>query len=272
MKRKWVLVSAIGVLLAVVLSAVRVWQPSEQSAEAKQERLSLQSTDDLTSLQGDAREDNPEQLYSYYQWWVETYRPSEEQKTKIYTMLQNGADEKNLISVCIFWEDTNDSFDLVQRIWEQRPEESMMTELSDPYVWIEGAYDHMTVRGTEALTTEEIKQYQSEGISLSDIFVANRLSRNTDFHIKDVLSERLDGNSWYEIIIGDGAASEYAMQNLAAEIDGNEILDSIIISRKTGVKAETILSAADGDRGVLESFREQYKQEKRNMEAEAMEE
>lgn len=191
-----------------------------------------------------------------YANWVKVYRPTQEQQNEISQMIANGADVDILLDICIFWEDTNEPFSLVSQLYNNRPEDEILAEFADNLLWITGLYDKLKGKEDEALSREEVMDYVNQGLSLSDILVADRMSRG-GADIREVLADRTEGQSWQEIILPETAnVSAFGLEaeeTEAFEIGGNDLLDSLILSRKTGIPAADFLQAAQEEDGMVMS-------------------
>ena len=178
--------------------------------------------------------------------WVKTYAPSEEAQKTVAELISSGADVNALISLCIFREDTDKPFSIVEEIYSYAPED--VSEYKDHIIWIESTYNRICNIEDEALTIDEVKAYVEDGISTQDIMIANRISRKGEKNIKDVLEERKSGKSWYNLIISEDAPDVAAYE----EIGGNNLLDMKIISSKTGQNIDELLSqSAEMEDGEL---------------------
>lgn len=266
--KKFICIICVSALLSGIILVNALTPKPEAETEDYQlpaEKASLSDTEKVTESTEEIRIDPSEERRKekvsvpdgyYYQSWIQTYLPTQQQQETIQRLLASGADEKHLISVCIFWEDTGEPFELVERLWSKRPDG--ISELPDPLIWIESTYDRMTTRGEEALTQEDVQKYIDEGISPSDILIANRVSRNLDYHIKDILEQKLNGAAWYDILLPATRSNSFSVNS---ELDtdalgGNDILDSLILARKTGDSVEEILPLAETEDGhLLDNYR-----------------
>ena len=183
--------------------------------------------------------ENSQELIKFMEW-VKVYNPTEEAMKAVARLLESGADVDVLLEVCIFWEDTDEPFSIVEQIYSHVPLEDL-DEIDNHLLWIEGTYNKLTGREDEALTIEEVKAYAEEGISTSDILVANRMSRKADNDIKEILNERKAGKSWYELIV---ATEGSALPENYLEFEGNNLLDAKIISEKAGTNLEELIIAS----------------------------
>jgi len=181
-----------------------------------------------------------------YLEWVKTYAPTKEMQKTIARLIASGADVDALISVCIFWEDTDKPFSIVEEIYSLAPED--IADYSDHIIWIESTYNNLCNIEDEALTIDEVKAYVKDGIPTYDILIANRMSRKDGNDIKDILEERKNGKSWYDLIISEDAPALSDYEN----IGGNNLLDIKILSENTGQSInDLLLKSAEMEDGEL---------------------
>ncbi len=170
--------------------------------------------------------------------WVGTFKPSRTQKDVVLSLFAEGADLNDLYAICRFWEDTDADFSIVREIWENHPTEG---EVKDPIVWIENVYNALSDKTDEALSVEEVRGYFSEGLTYDDIMAANRLSRKSGVDIHDILEQVQNGAEWESIIVPEADAQ---LSTLAKQYTACELLDSIIIARKTNCTVSDVLFEA----------------------------
>lgn len=263
-KRKQTIVTGILLISAVCVAALGFWKvPQMSRAAAEAQRMSeaqaaqpelVRVAQAVSAAEPETRRQTKE--ITRYANWVKVYHPTQEQQNEISQMIANGADVDILLDICIFWEDTNEPFSLVSQLYNNRPEDEILAEFTDNLLWITGLYDKLKGKENEALNREEVMEYVNQGLSLSDILVADRISR-AGADIREVLADRTEGQSWQEIILPEtaniSAFGLEAEETEAFEIGGNDLLDSLILSRKTGIPAADFLQAAQEEDGMVMS-------------------
>ena len=232
----------------IIFSSLKIYgelQPPEDSETVSTQEINLESADAsirsaLTTIAKKSDKDASTRELVRFMEWVEVYNPDEDAKAKVTQLIKEGADIDALIEVCIFWEDTNEPFSIVEEIYNHAPVEDF-DEIDDHVLWIEPTFNALTGREEQALTIDEVKAYVEAGISTSDIRIANRMSRK-DADIKTVLEERKSGKSWYELIMAD---SSVAPPENPEVLGGNNLLDAKIIAEKTNMPIETVLAETE---------------------------
>lgn len=190
-----------------------------------------------------------------YADWVKVYQPTQAQQDEISRMIAGGADVDVLMDICRFWEDTNEPFSLVAELYAQCPEAELLEEFTDNMLWITGAYDHLRGKEDEALTVEDIMAYQEQGVTLEDVRIADRMSRS-GADIRDVLERKIAGETWQQLILPDyEQTAPLAEATQPLQPSGNDLLDSVILSRKSGRPVSEFLEMAREDYSVMEAYR-----------------
>lgn len=224
MKKRVLLFFSILMIFITVFSSMQIIKAitGEETITASTEALEIQGSSKLQS-------------------WTSIYKPSDEQIKEIMLLIKEGADVDILMKICQFWEDTDAPFSVVSEIYAKAPEAEALEQIYDHMVWIESAYNEIT--GNENnLSVEEVKEYMSLGISLDDLYAANRAARKSMVSAKEVLDRRVAGEDWIEII---APHIENEFSNEEREIvSGHDILDSLIIERKTGMEPSKILKTS----------------------------
>lgn len=261
-KKKMIVLSG----LFILVTAAGAWGiPSitERITEAKRWSALQSAYPELASVAkavdaAAANEPQQSRQLMRYVDWVKVYHPTQEQQQEISQMIADGADVDVLLDICRFWEDTNEPFSLIAQIYEARPEDEILAEFHDHFLWITSAYDRIKGKENEALSPEDVLAYQEQGVSTTDVYVADRMSRG-GADIRTVLENRAEGQSWQEIILPDDSrAAAFGIRSDENEIDGNDLLDSLILSRRTGLPASDFLEAAQQkEESVLETYRQE---------------
>ena len=264
LRKKTKIVLLVCMIVTISLGGVRIF--GEVSRMASSDKLSSEMTakDSQAALALESiasgkenispNTDSGKDMIKYLEW-IKVYNPSEEAKKIIAQLIADGADVDALIAVCIFWEDTDEPFSIVEDIYNNAPDD--LTEFEDHILWIESTYNYLTKQEDNALTIEEVQAYVESGISTSEILIANRMSRKDENDIKEILEKRQNGKSWYDLIISEQPPTDARFEN----INGNDLLDIKIFSEKNSENIESLLSkTAEMEEG---DFIYQIKSEKR---------
>ena len=191
-------------------------------------------------------------MSSQLQLWSDLYNPSKEQLDEITKLIKDGADIDILMKICEFWEDTDAPFSIIAEIYAKAPEAEALEQIADHTVWIERTYNEITGNDNN-LSVEEVKEYLSLGVSLDDLYVANRAARKSTVSPKEVLDRRVTGEDWIEII-APHIENEFSSEEREV-ISGHDVLDSLIVERKTGMEPAKILkSSLESNTSVMSTY------------------
>lgn len=199
-------------------------------------------------------------MSSQLQLWSDLYNPSKEQIDEITQLIKGGADIDILMIICEFWEDTDAPFSIIAEIYGKAPEAEALEQIYDHMVWIESAYNEITGNDNN-LSVEEVKEYISLGVTLEDLYVANRAARKSTVSPKDVLDRRVEGDDWIEII-APHIENDFSNEERKS-ISGHDVLDSLIVERKTGMEPAKILKTSlENEIAVMTTYAASVKKEK----------
>lgn len=184
--------------------------------------------------------------------WYSVYNPTDDQKKEITSLIKNGADPEIVIKICEFWEDTDAPFSIIAEIYAKAPEADALAQIYDHTVWIESAYNEITGNDNN-LSVQDVKEYLSLGVSLDDLYAANRAARKSTVNTKDVLDRRIAGDDWIEII-APHIANDFSTEE-RNHISGHDVLDSLIIERKTDTDCSQIIKTAlESNESVMSTY------------------
>ncbi len=254
----------LGILGAAIATVLGAWQvpPLLRQAEPTKQLNEVQTVQpaqtaltrvaQAVAATGVETREKTKQIVRYADW-VKVYQPTQAQQDEISQMIANGADVHALIDICVFWEDTNEPFSLVSELYAECPPSEVLARFDDNLLWITDAYDRIRDKEEEALTLDEIADYRKRGLSLEDIRIADRMSRSGS-DIRVVLEEKASGETWQQIILPEMAQAASLTSEVQSDVGGNDLLDSLILARKTGRPATEFLALAQENMTVMEAY------------------
>ncbi len=176
-------------------------------------------------------------------------QPTEQEITYMEGLLESGSPLEAVLDAYQFWMTTNADLSMVGQIAA-----AYQPEFVEVSYWAEEVYDSLT-NNQNTLSVEEVKAYIQQGVSSEEILLANELSRKNVYTIQQILSERQQEKSWFDIVatIYDNlqhplSVAENKKDSYRGIEDGNTIIQSIFLSERSGKSLEEWLDmAAEGD-------------------------
>ena len=171
-------------------------------------------------------------LYNY-EYLKQVYHLSQEQLDYISDLIIQGGDAMEIMDVVYFWKDTNEDIHIVGEMYALR-------ERYHGVHWIENAFNKVTENKCGVLETEDVEAYLKQGMTASDIKIANKLCRKGVLTIQEILTQRLEGKSFAEIaaqINGEELPAQI-IEPIAAALAINEDFSSAEVSGKAPARSE----------------------------------
>lgn len=133
-------------------------------------------------------------ILSSYLYLRDVYGLNNEQLEYIAGLIINGADPNNILDIAYFWVDTCEDITIIEQIYNKKG------DYEGGRFWIENAYNNVTNNVHGVLESEEINNYLSLGVTVSDIQNANILSRKGVYSIKQILDRIAGGDTIINIM------------------------------------------------------------------------
>lgn len=133
-------------------------------------------------------------ILSSYLYLRDIYELNNEQLEYIAGLIINGADPNNILDIAYFWVDTCEDITIIEQIYNKKG------DYEGGRFWIENAYNNVTNNVHGVLESEEINNYLSLGVTVSDIQNANILSRKGVYSIKQILDKIAGGDTMINIM------------------------------------------------------------------------
>lgn len=140
-----------------------------------------------------AAADTINEIIFNYAYIVQVYSTVDSELDYIDSLIYNGADVEDIISIYEFWLTTNENIDIIGQIY------NMKGDTNNGY-WIEDAFNQITENKHGVLNVQEINEYINKGLQVADIRTANLLCRKGVYNIQEILDMRIEGNSWDKIV------------------------------------------------------------------------
>lgn len=133
-------------------------------------------------------------ILSSYLYLRDIYGLNNKQLEYIAGLIINGADPNNILNIAYFWVDTCEDITIIEQIYNKKG------DYEGGRFWIENAYNNVTNNVHGVLESEEINNYLSLGVTVSDIQNANILSRKGVYSIKQILDKIAGGDTMINIM------------------------------------------------------------------------
>lgn len=133
-------------------------------------------------------------ILASYLYLRDIYGLNNEQLEYIAGLITNGADPNSILDIAYFWADTCEDITIIEQIYNKKG------DYEGGRFWIENAYNNITKNVHGVLKSEEINNYLSLGVTVSDIQNANILSRKGVYSIKQILDRIAGGDTMINII------------------------------------------------------------------------
>lgn len=136
-----------------------------------------------------------------YAYFLSTLAPAQNEIRYIDSLIADGYSAKALVQIFEFWKDTEEDIDIIEEVYEYRPDDL------DLLYWVDSAFLGLSKEGKTKtkysdLSVQEVKEYYSKGISYEDMRLIDKLSRKGTKDIKELMLQKENNTSWYEIING----------------------------------------------------------------------
>lgn len=164
-------------------------------------------------------------ILSSYLYLRDVYGLNNEQLEYIAGLIINGADTNNILDIAYFWVDTCEDITIIEQIYNKKG------DYEGGRFWIENAYNNVTNNVHGVLESEEINNYLSLGVTVSDIQNANILSRKGVYSIKQIL-DRIAGGDTIINIMNEVYGTSISQPVSLFGISENEESDEGILNSK----------------------------------------
>lgn len=164
-------------------------------------------------------------ILSSYLYLRDVYGLNNEQLEYIAGLIINGADPNNILDIAYFWVDTCEDITIIEQIYNKKG------DYEGGRFWIENAYNNVTNNVHGVLESEEINNYLSLGVTVSDIQNANILSRKGVYSIKQIL-DRIAGGDTIINIMNEVYGTSISQPVSLFGISENEESDDGILNSK----------------------------------------
>lgn len=187
-----------------------------------------------------------------YEYLREVHKLSQQQMNYIADLIINGCDMNDIVNIAYFWLDTNEDISLIKEIYD------LKGEYEGSRFWIENAYDRVTASKNGTLSTDDIENYFSRGMTAEDITTADKLCRKGVYTIQEILDKRCEGQSFLQIMnevennelnAVETLSDNFVSENVEFDVsDSKELLKSKEIAQLTGKdESEVISLIMDGE-------------------------
>jgi len=196
-----------------------------------------------------------------YVYFVDALNPANDEKAYIDRLISSGYDVNAVIDIYEFWLDTSEDIEIIEKVYAYLPEDK------ETKYWIDDAFIDLSNKGETLylfsdLTYEQGKAYIDSGISLTDMSIADVMSRKGIKNLEEIIESRMENASWYEIadeiydFSSEQGYDEHNRDVYNSIDDGFEIINSIKKARLTGDSVLSCLSDAIEERAASESVEE----------------
>ena len=174
----------------------------------------------------------------------EEYNMDQNTREQFEQWLSEGKDYRLLMYIYEFWITTNEDISIISDAYDMfvRNYDEDMRLPANKSLWFEGIFNTLTGNKFGKITSDDIDIYMDAGLSLSDIKLAERISRAGVKNVHEILDDRTNNITWSSI-----AAEIYDMPELLSypELDIITLQDILTLSKITGEKADVILARAE---------------------------
>ena len=231
-----------GVFAVVDLTAPKLADNiTLRSSETLKADLKTSSLIDVLVSQGRKEEYIADQMDTFMLMY-DMYNMSADEASLIFDLVNQGKELDRLIEIYQFLVYTDLSIDKMSEIYHVGLEH----EFAGNH-WVENAYN--IVRGGESsiLTGEEILQYFHAGLSAQDISLANLLSRNDVYDIKQILEKIQNRESFIDIAKKVYKDTKFDKSIVAEEEPLMNVITTIVIAKRYKADSSKLYVQSDGD-------------------------
>lgn len=197
----------------------------ETQTEAKLERVLAQRDMETILRNNGLYEDEVRKNMTKYLETIALYQIPQEHIDLFLDRAEQGKNLAKLLDIYRFLFFSSRDYSLIDAIYEK----GANSNFCKPY-WLEDAFQTATEYRSGLLQDGEISSYREQGVSLSDMLLANNLSFKGVKTIQQILNQRAAGDSWFAII-----SSIYPEAKLESgkfgEEEGSVIFEHIKLSR-----------------------------------------
>lgn len=174
----------------------------------------------------------------------EEYNMDQSTRAQFRQWIAEGKDYRLLMYIYEFWMTTNEDISIISDAYDmfvQNYDEDMRLP-ANKSLWFEGIFNTLTGNKFGKITLDDIDTYMDAGLNLSDIKLAERISRAGVKNVHEILDDRTNDKTWSSI-----AAEIYDMPELLSypELDIITLQDVLTLSKITGEKADVIIAKAE---------------------------
>lgn len=168
------------------------------------------------------------------------YDMSDVENEYIMKLVDLGYDFEKIVELYDFVKKTNENIVCIKDLYD------ISSENVDDDSWIENAYDLYLGENKCVLQPEDIYTYVNNGISIDEILMCYELSLSNEKNIKQMMDERISGQSWEVIVF-----PTVYQRSITKNIDLKTITAAINISRQTGMDMDSILNVDDNGEIII---------------------
>ncbi len=178
-----------------------VLEENQPRREAIEQRLSQQENAETMSLYDrmiqalEATAENPidfNNVIYNYEYLHKACHLTDTEMEYIAGLIVQGYDPMTVMDICYFWLDTNEEIDIISQIY-------MLKSRHRNHAWIENAFNEITNNKCGVLNESDVDNYLRQGVTLSDIAIANKLCRRGVLTIQEILAEHQQGKTFAEL-------------------------------------------------------------------------
>ena len=167
----------------------------ETQTEAKLENVLAQRDMETILRNNGLYEDEVRKNMTKYLETIALYQMPQEHINLFLDRAEQGQDLDKLLDIYRFLFVTNKNYSLIDEIYSEGKNSNFKRNN-----WLEEAFNKKTNYAGGVLNENEIQAYFEEGLNAGDIQLANALCFKGVKTIKQILDERVSGNSWFTII------------------------------------------------------------------------
>lgn len=223
-------------------------QKAEQLQTAPSEVLNTK--DMLTAVASKSENLNDE--IKAYALFISSYNVTDDEQKYISSLIKQGKRMSVIAEIYDFWQYTDEDISIIEDVYAYYPDDA---EENNVQYWIDAAFLHLSENGKTTveysdLSYEQVMEYYNQGISFDEILYADKLSRKGVKPIEDILQDRIDETSWFNIF--DEVYSFDVSSEAYAEInDPSELMSCYMLSKNgNGTLSEYLDGVISGDSAV----------------------
>ena len=191
-----------------------------------------------------AERENSFQMIREIASFEEEYNMDINTRKQLEQWIAEGKDYRLLMYIYEFWTTTNEDLSIIGDVYDMfvRNYDDEMRLPNNRALWFEGIFNKLTDNKFGKIKSDDIDRYMGAGLSLSDINMAERISRAGVKNVHEILDERANDKTWISIV-----AEIYDMPELLSypELDIISLQDVLTLSRITGETADVIITKAE---------------------------